>query len=102
MSRKVSPKRIFRSYHPNATIEKQRRNRNWDPSYFLVRHDAGAWAWTGCGGTPAKAWADACERSGYTTIKEPDTRTAIERSIDAEAERADVEYDRRVDDKITG
>ena len=97
-----SYERIFRSHFPQETIEGRTEKRGVYVDYFVVFAAPEFDEWSGIGLTRAGAWADACERSGYTTIKEPDTRTAIERSRDAEEERADVEYDRRVDDKITG
>ncbi len=96
-----SYERIFRSHHPRATIEE--RGAAIDPlGYVVVFAGPGVGMWSGIGYTSSGAWADACERCKLTAVKEPDARTATERIRDAEEERADVEYDRRVDDKITG
>ena len=92
---------IFRSHHPRGTIE-ERGAITDSHGYFVVFAGPGVGMWSGIGLTRAGAWADACERCKLTAVKEPDTRTATERIRDAEAERADVEYDRRVVDKITG
>jgi hypothetical protein len=72
---KISPERIFRSHFPRATIERQKRATATAP-YFLVRKDRDAHMWTGCDETPAKAWADACERAGLVALKAPEPAAA--------------------------
>ncbi|HET9063736.1 MAG TPA: hypothetical protein VFO62_10645 [Candidatus Binatia bacterium] len=65
---RVSAERMFRSHFPHATIEKQRYLKGG--FYYLVREELGDIAWSGSGDTKARAWSNACERLGITSLKE--------------------------------
>jgi hypothetical protein len=53
--------RIFRSWHPGATIESQRNNGPGGKRNYLVRREAGAFHSVGEGVSKALAWQAACD-----------------------------------------